>query len=383
MGVLVNTAEFEVRLKALEAPLNAMAAATIRCAGYRAAVAALASLALFPAAALADSEQDRIAALEARISALESAPSPRVTPVRSVPRWALAPGALMASRISAFGSPLFGATITGGGSVSSSGMPDPYVPVDGTMDVTGAVTATGRGYFGGASGGVVGGVGYNNVLSWATNDQWGIKAAGTTSPFQISGGHDDGASSVAVRIAAYDDYTTSGAKIASFGDAAGTTYAEKSYVDKDGYIGGTASMQIYSAAGSSLVLRRGTTGVLSAGGATNRTLLQNDPYAVTPLEATIADDGAGTAAAATLATVARSQNRYTCSDANGCDLTLGESGTVDGQIACFTNVSANVLNFADTAGVTEMAGAFAAGQYDSVCFVYDSDRWVETSRSNN
>jgi len=38
--------------------------------------------------------------------------------------------------------PMFGARITGGGSVTSSGMPDPYVPVDGTMNVTGAISAS-------------------------------------------------------------------------------------------------------------------------------------------------------------------------------------------------------------------------------------------------
>jgi hypothetical protein len=72
-----------------------------------------------------------------------------------------------------------------------------------------------------------------------------------------------------------------------------------------------------------------------------------------------------------------------CLDPDTCDVTLGEANAVDGTEACFVNVSANVVDFADTPNVSELAGAFAAGQWDTLCVLYVTDRWVETSRSNN
>ena len=105
----------------------------------------------------------------------------------------------------------------------------------------------------------------------------------------------------------------------------------------------------------------------------------------TPYAQTVADDGAGTAAAfnINIGTNGGVQLSITCNDANGCDATLLETSVVTGQVFCATNVSANVVNFADTAGVSETAGAFAAGQWDQICFQYVTDRWVERSRSNN
>ncbi len=97
---------------------------------------------------------------------------------------------------------------------------------------------------------------------------------------------------------------------------------------------------------------------------------------------TIADNGAGTAAAATL-TPTTSYINITCNDANGCDVTMGETGAVTSTAIQITNVSSNTVNFADSSGVSETAGAFAAGQWDNITFRYNTDRWVETGRSNN
>lgn len=97
---------------------------------------------------------------------------------------------------------------------------------------------------------------------------------------------------------------------------------------------------------------------------------------------TVADSGDGSPATATL-TPTTSLVKITCSDADGCTETLGESGVVDGQIARLINVSANVCNFSDTSGVSELAGSFAMGQWDSLTIQYVTDRWVELSRSNN
>lgn len=111
--------------------------------------------------------------------------------------------------------------------------------------------------------------------------------------------------------------------------------------------------------------------------------VDNRGFYVTPAQAvSVADDGAGTSPASTL-TPTSEYVSYTCSDANGCTVTLSETGALDGTKVRIVNVSANVCNFADTAGVTELAGAFAMGQWDSITLVYATDRWVELGRSNN
>jgi hypothetical protein len=98
---------------------------------------------------------------------------------------------------------------------------------------------------------------------------------------------------------------------------------------------------------------------------------------------TIADNANGGTAATLTLVPATSNVELTCSDAQGCDITLSETGVLDGTIVHIVNVSANTCNFADTSGVTELAGAFAAGQYDSITLRYIVDRWVEAARSNN
>lgn len=99
-------------------------------------------------------------------------------------------------------------------------------------------------------------------------------------------------------------------------------------------------------------------------------------------QVTVADNGAGTAAAFTL-TPSADFIELTCNDANGCDCTVSEVGAVQGNTIKAVNITANVVNFADTAGVTELAGAFAMGQFDSLVLLYVADRYVELSRSNN
>lgn len=97
----------------------------------------------------------------------------------------------------------------------------------------------------------------------------------------------------------------------------------------------------------------------------------------------IADNGNGGTAATLTFTPTTTLVKMTCSDANGCDITMAETGIKDGQILKIVNVSANTINFADTANVTELAGAAALGQWDSLTMIYITDRWVEISRSNN
>lgn len=101
------------------------------------------------------------------------------------------------------------------------------------------------------------------------------------------------------------------------------------------------------------------------------------------LTVTIADDGAGTAATCS---ISDADNRFgaiiTCNDANGCNCTLDETTPNTGAVFFVVNVSANTVNFADSAGVQETA-APALGQYDAVTFFYSGDRWVQMSPVQN
>lgn len=72
-----------------------------------------------------------------------------------------------------------------------------------------------------------------------------------------------------------------------------------------------------------------------------------------------------------------------CSAGGGCAITMGESGITSGQIVTIVNIGTNVCSFADTSGVSELAGAFSAGQYDQIRMIYVTDRWLEVGRSNN
>jgi hypothetical protein len=96
----------------------------------------------------------------------------------------------------------------------------------------------------------------------------------------------------------------------------------------------------------------------------------------------VADSGDGSKGAGTL-TVTNGYVKCTCNDADGCTVTLSESGAVDGFEVKIVNVSANACEFADTSGVTELAGAFVAGQWDALELLYVTDRWVEIGNSNN
>jgi len=102
----------------------------------------------------------------------------------------------------------------------------------------------------------------------------------------------------------------------------------------------------------------------------------------TPQTETCADTGDANPCVLTL-TPTSGQVQITCNDVNTCDITLSETGAVDGQVVTIYNVSANIVDFTDTAGVTELAGDFAAGQNDALVLNYISTTWAESSRSNN
>lgn len=97
----------------------------------------------------------------------------------------------------------------------------------------------------------------------------------------------------------------------------------------------------------------------------------------------IADNGGGTAATGTV-TVLKSYVELSCLDVHGCTVTIGETGAREGMLlTVLVVVATGTATFADTAGVTETAGAFAATIYDAISYIYIGDRWVEIKRSDN
>lgn len=119
----------------------------------------------------------------------------------------------------------------------------------------------------------------------------------------------------------------------------------------------------------------GTTLSVTGAGATGQ-------LSLTPTTHTIADDGAGTAPSSTL-TPTSSYVKITNNDPDGATLTLGESGISDGQLLTIVNVGTNTVTLNDSAGVQEIAGTFVMGQWDTMQFIYVTDRWVEVGRSDN
>lgn len=102
----------------------------------------------------------------------------------------------------------------------------------------------------------------------------------------------------------------------------------------------------------------------------------------TPQAFTVADSGDGAAATGTL-TPTSSVVLVTCSDSDGCTVTMGEGSATSGDILRIVNVSANTATFADTSGLSETTGSIALGQWDSLSFVYATDRWVDIGSVNN
>lgn len=158
--------------------------------------------------------------------------------------------------------------------------------------------------------------------------------------------------------------------------------------------------QTSTAGGTDLTINRTETAVGSGaqflidaqtGGASKFSVTNGGLVANRVKSITIPDSGGAGAAAYTinpedLSVAAGAISSYielTCSDADGCDITMGETDVVVGTILNVVNIGTNVCNFADTGGVSELAGAFAAGQYDSLSLRYATGTWVETGRSNN
>ena len=98
---------------------------------------------------------------------------------------------------------------------------------------------------------------------------------------------------------------------------------------------------------------------------------------------TIASTGDANPAVLTLTPEWYRYVEITCNDPDTCDITMGETNVDEGMLFTAVNLSTNVVDWADTANVSELEGVFAAGQYDSITMIYAGDRWIEVARANN
>jgi hypothetical protein len=257
----------------------------------------------------------------------------------------------------------------------------------------------------------------------------GLVTTGSAVSMNIQGRQADGASSVGVVLSTNQNLTTAGAKIVSvrnnttsevsfidyLGNLSGASYAATA-TSGSSFTGGNSSTSLTMTSNTADSVTTGTVpairlkagidiasadliltverhdglvgfsvqedGQVTAGAFSN---INNVGFFGQFASAiTIADNGGGTAAAYTWQPAyGRAITHFTCNDADGCDITLSETSIGSGVHHRAINVSANNITFTDTAGVTEMAGNFTAGQWDTIEFVYVTDRFVEIGRVNN
>lgn len=98
---------------------------------------------------------------------------------------------------------------------------------------------------------------------------------------------------------------------------------------------------------------------------------------------TIADSGDGNPGADTTTAITDSLVKVTCSDSDGCDYTLAETGAVDGQFLIVTNVGTNAVTMKNSANVAEQCAdtdlVLAAGEGTS--YIYNTNEWIAASCS--
>lgn len=149
--------------------------------------------------------------------------------------------------------------------------------------------------------------------------------------------------------------------------SSGATLADSTITDD----GTTVTINTATTATTTAVV---TTGTLSATGK----ITTAATYVTTPTAQTIADNGGGTPASGTVAATVGIVH-VTCSDADGCALTLSETSATVGSSLVIINVATNALTIADSAGVQETTGALTLGANDNVEFCYVASYWVQCS----
>jgi len=108
-------------------------------------------------------------------------------------------------------------------------------------------------------------------------------------------------------------------------------------------------------------------------------------WAATPATITVADNGVGTPAAATI-TLTTSSQLLVCNDADGCAITLSEASVpAGGAVNIMHNGGTGVATFATVAGVqqTNGGGVITLSLYDCIPWAYSIDRWVQSGPYSN
>ena len=301
----------------------------------------LAALLLLSSPAFASPESDRIAALEARLAALESAlPKAQPTPAPRPSRAAvLAAGQVASWRhpfFAAVGAPIFGYGGVHGGGGASGGFSGGTVPL--------ATTFTDDVTFSGGTAAVT------------------FSAASSTTVLTTSHLWTDGTNT----LGSITDLGTSGRFAAAFFGGTGTTVAiNEDTIMLQNDAGNTTRLQVNS---SSV-----TVGVL--------------PLVLSPSAVTIADSGDGSAATRT-ALPTSSISEVTCNDADGCVWTITETSALDGGIYYIRNTSAaNALTMDHVAGQVLLNGGadVVLGANDTLAVYYSTDEsaWVQLGAAGN
>lgn len=101
-----------------------------------------------------------------------------------------------------------------------------------------------------------------------------------------------------------------------------------------------------------------------------------------PQDLTVADSGNGSAATATL-TPTSGVVACTCSDTDGCAITLSETGAVAGSSFLLFSAGANACTIADSAGVQETSEAISLATNDNVRFTYSGSAWFQSGKLVN
>ncbi|GEM_PF-2258669 len=96
-----------------------------------------------------------------------------------------------------------------------------------------------------------------------------------------------------------------------------------------------------------------------------------------PQSLTIDDSGDGNPATNTDTTITGNDLYVTCSDADGCNLTLSEGDPIHNREVRVWNISANALTLVHSNGVAEMCGgaSIVLAQKESANFQYVTDEW--------
>lgn len=157
----------------------------------------------------------------------------------------------------------------------------------------------------------------------------------------------------------------------------------------DIYSGGAGSFwQLVSDGAASTGLLEAVTVSLDGGGSTNEVTVTAGETAIAgKLNNTAQSETCVAGGGASALTLIPTGNviLITNDDADGCDVTMSETGADAGHVVRIVVISnaGTTVNFADSAGVSEIAGAFTAAVWDSITLVYSGATWVELGRSNN